>query len=66
MSFISIVDKNGKTHWINPKNIEQISEDSYREGGSKLYFTSGRYIEFNTDSDDVVDMIIGRMANDSD
>lgn len=65
MTFINIVDKDGKTHWINPDRIEQVSEDTYRDGGCKLYFTSGRYIEFNADSDEVVDMIIGRLCSDS-
>ena len=63
MKFISIVDKDGKNHWINPDRIEQVSDDPYREAGSKLYLSSGRCIEFNSDSDDVVDMIIGRMGN---
>ena len=60
MKLISMVDKDGKIHWINPDRIEQISDDPYREEGSKLYLSSGHYIEFNSDSDEVANMILGK------
>lgn len=61
MTFISLIDRDGIAHWINPDRIEQISDDPYREEGSKLYLSSGRYIEFNSDSDEVADMIIDKV-----
>lgn len=63
MTFINIVDKDRKDHWINPKNVEQISDDPYYDG-SKIYFTSGRCIELADGSDKVVDMILGRMEKE--
>ena len=61
MSFISLIDKDGKIHWINPDYIEQVSDDPYREEGSKLYLLSGHCIEFKRESNEIADIIIATM-----
>lgn len=55
------MDKDGKKHHINPDHIEQVSDDPYREEGSKLYLSSGHCIEFKRDPNEIADIIINQI-----
>ena len=63
MSFISLIDKDGKIHWINPDYIEQVCDDPYREEGCKLYLLSGHCIEFKRESNEIADIIIATIKH---